>query len=63
MILRFVNLYQFVIRKKMIQEILIYVLLATALAYVGYRIYDSIKKKHACDKCGLMEAAKEAKKK
>ena len=46
----------------MFQEILIYVILAGALAYVGYRIYDSVKKKHACDKCGLMEAAKKAQK-
>jgi len=46
----------------MIQQILIYVLVALATAYVGYRIYGSIKKKHACDKCGLMEAAKKAQK-
>ena len=47
----------------MIQEILIYIILAFSLAYVGYRIYGSIKRKQACDKCGLMEAAKESQKK
>ena len=44
----------------MIQEIIIYILLALASTYVGYRIYGSIKKKQACDNCGLMEAAKKA---
>jgi hypothetical protein len=44
----------------MTQEIIIYILLAFASAYVLYRVYGSIKKKQACDKCGLMEAAKKA---
>jgi hypothetical protein len=47
----------------MIQEIITYLLLTLASAYVGYRIYSSIKKKQACDKCGLMEAAKAVQKK
>ena len=42
----------------MIQEIIVYILLALAVVYVGYRIYSSIKKKQACDKCALMDAAK-----
>ncbi len=45
----------------MFQEIVVYILLASSLSYIVYRIYVSIKKKHACEKCGLMEAAKEAK--
>ncbi|MGZ4034790.1 MAG: FeoB-associated Cys-rich membrane protein [Bacteroidia bacterium] len=44
----------------MIQEFIVYILLAFASAYVVYRVYKSIKKKQACDKCGLMEAAKKA---
>ncbi|CAN5477533.1 hypothetical protein BH10BAC1_BH10BAC1_01370 [soil metagenome] len=44
----------------MIQELIIYILLASALAYVGYRIYGSIKKKQACGKCVLMDEAKKA---
>lgn len=44
----------------MIQQLIIYILLALATTYVGYRFYSSIKKKQACDKCGLMEAAKKA---
>ena len=46
----------------MIQQVIIYVLVALAVAYVGHRIYSSLKKKQACDKCGLMEAAKKAQK-
>lgn len=42
----------------MIQEIIVYILLVIATTYVGYRIYGSIKKKQACDKCVLMDAAK-----
>ena len=42
---------------EMIQEIVVYGLLILALAYVGYRLYSSIKKKQACGKCALMEAA------
>jgi hypothetical protein len=44
----------------MIQTILTYLLVILATGYVGYRIYSSIKKQKACDKCGLMEAAKKA---
>ncbi len=40
----------------MIQELAVYILLTIAFAYVGYRIYGSIKKKQACDKCALMDA-------
>ncbi|MEI6487988.1 MAG: hypothetical protein WCP52_03450 [Bacteroidota bacterium] len=47
----------------MIQEIIMYVILAIATAYVVFRIYQSVKKKSACEKCALMDAAKEAKKK
>lgn len=47
----------------MFQQIAVYILLLLALGYVGYRFYGSIKKKRACDKCGLMEAAKSAQKK
>lgn len=42
----------------MSQEIATYVLLLLATIYVGRRIYKSIKKKSACDKCALMEATK-----
>lgn len=42
----------------MVQDLAIYILLAIASAYMVYRIYGSIKKKRACDKCALMEAAK-----
>lgn len=45
----------------MIQQIAIYIILALALAYVCYRIYINIKKKHACNKCELMKAAKKSK--
>jgi hypothetical protein len=41
----------------MIQQIIVYGLLVLALIYVGYRLYGSIKKKQACGKCALMEAA------
>lgn len=44
--------------KKMSQEIATYVLLLLATIYVGRRIYNSIKKKNACDKCALMDATK-----
>ncbi len=47
----------------MIQQIAIYIILALATSYVGYRIYGSLKKKQACEKCALMDAAKEARKK
>jgi hypothetical protein len=47
----------------MIQTILVYIILAAACLYVGNRIYSSIKKKQACDKCELMKAAKVAPKK
>jgi hypothetical protein len=46
----------------MIQQIIIYFILAGSVSYVGCRIYSSIKKKHACDKCALMDAAKKAQK-
>jgi FeoB-associated Cys-rich membrane protein len=42
----------------MVQEIIAYIILAIAVGYMGYRFYNSIKKQHACDKCGLMEAVK-----
>lgn len=42
----------------MIQEVIVYILLTLATAYVGYRIYSSIKVKQACAKCALMDAAK-----
>lgn len=42
----------------MIQSILVYCLLAVSLGYVAYRIYGTVKKKQACDKCELMKAAK-----
>ncbi|MCX6295971.1 MAG: FeoB-associated Cys-rich membrane protein [Bacteroidetes bacterium] len=45
----------------MIQQIFVYILLALASTYVGYRIYKSIKKKQACGKCALMEAAQKVK--
>ncbi len=47
----------------MIQEIAVYIILACAVGYIGYRFYRSMKKQQACDKCGLMEAAKAAQKK
>jgi len=42
----------------MIEQLIIYILLGFAGAYVGYRLYNSIKKKQACGKCVLMEQAK-----
>ena len=42
----------------MTQSIIVYLILAASVSYLGYRIYSSIKKKHACDKCALMDAAK-----
>jgi hypothetical protein len=47
----------------MVQQIITYTILSLACFYVGFRFYKSIKKKQACDKCGLMEAAKTAQKK
>jgi hypothetical protein len=47
----------------MIQQIITYLLVLSALAYVTYRIYGSIKKKQACGKCELMKAAKNSVKK
>jgi hypothetical protein len=47
----------------MLQQLIIYIALTLSLVYVGFRIYGSIKKKQACDKCALMNAAKEASKK
>jgi hypothetical protein len=44
----------------MAQEILIYILLALASAYLAFRIYGNIKKKSACDKCAIMDVAKKA---
>jgi len=38
----------------MLQEIIVYILLLLAIAYVSFRVYSSIKRKQACDKCGLM---------
>lgn len=42
----------------MLQQIAIYILLALASLYVIYRGYSNLKKKKACDKCELMNAAK-----
>jgi len=42
----------------MIQEIIVCILSTLATIYMGSRIYKSIKGKHACDKCALMDAAK-----
>jgi hypothetical protein len=46
----------------MLQQAATYILLFSAISYVVYRFYSMIKKKEACDKCGLMQAAKDAKK-
>lgn len=45
----------------MLQEIIVYTILAVAVGYVGYRFYGNMKKQSACGKCALMEAAKKAK--
>ena len=42
----------------MIQQIIVYILLALAIVYVGFRIYNNVKAKQACAKCALMDAAK-----
>lgn len=42
----------------MIQQIIIYVLLALASIYVVYRGYENIKKQKTCGKCELMKMAK-----
>jgi hypothetical protein len=47
----------------MYQQILTYILLSGAVAYVAYRFYCSVKKQQACDKCELMKAAKAGSKK
>jgi hypothetical protein len=47
----------------MFQQAAIYLLLSAAVAYVGYRLYGSIRKKQACGKCELMKAAKVGSKK
>lgn len=44
----------------MLQEIVVYILLSLAIAYVTYRIYGSIKKKQTCGKCALMEAVEKS---
>ena len=44
----------------MLQQLIIYIILALACFYVGYRFYRSVRKKQACDKCGLMQAAQAA---
>jgi len=44
----------------MLQQAVIYILLFSAVSYVAYRFYSVLKKKEACDKCGLMQAAKDA---
>lgn len=44
----------------MIQEIIVSIIIAAAVVYVGYRFYSSLKKKQACGKCVLMEEAKKA---
>jgi hypothetical protein len=43
----------------MVQQIITYIILLLACIYVGVRFYSTIKKKEACGKCGLMQAAKE----
>jgi hypothetical protein len=45
----------------MLQEVTVYIIIAVSLAYVANRIYGSIKKKQACDKCSLMEAVNKGK--
>jgi hypothetical protein len=42
----------------MIQQAVIYLILSGAVAYTGFRLYSSLKKKQACGKCVLMKAAK-----
>lgn len=44
----------------MIQEIITYILLVLACAYLSYIIYKSLKKKNACGSCAIMNAAKES---
>lgn len=45
----------------MLQQLIVYILLIGALAYVVYYIYSSVKKKQACSKCALMDAAQSKK--
>lgn len=47
----------------MFQQVSIYILLSAAVVYVCNRVYSSVKKKKACDKCELMKAAKAGPKK
>lgn len=42
----------------MLQQAAVYLILSGAIAYVSFRVYSSVKKKQACDKCELMKAAK-----
>jgi uncharacterized membrane protein len=45
----------------MLQQLIVYALLISAFAYVGYRIYLSVKKQQACSKCALMDVAQHKK--
>jgi len=44
----------------MLQSIITLLLVVISAGYVSYRLYSSVKKKKACDKCALMDAAKKA---
>lgn len=46
----------------MLEQIAILIIVFAAAGYVVYRIYASIQKKKACDKCELMKAATNNKK-
>lgn len=45
----------------MFEQLILLLILLLSIAYIGYRIYSSFKKKQACDKCELMKAAKKNK--
>ena len=45
----------------MLQQLIVYTALIGALGYVFYRMYLSIKKQQACNKCALMDATQHKK--
>jgi CRISPR/Cas system-associated protein Cas5 (RAMP superfamily) len=45
----------------MLQQLIVYTALIGALGYVVYRIYLSVKKQQACNKCALMDVSQHKK--
>ena len=47
----------------MVQKVLMFIIITLCIAYLGYRIFRSVRKGDACEKCELKEAAKQVQKK